>query len=131
MISCIWRWGVSAASISAILVSPTEMVCWSAGFQPVKLTRQRVSEALLIGDQLASAEGPEEMGQALASLPMLAVSLLDDGVDGHDIAAVISSQYRAALARAAGPGRNPYGCQRTRHPAPGLHRAHSWLGRAR
>ncbi|MGC6485614.1 MAG: DUF294 nucleotidyltransferase-like domain-containing protein [Candidatus Puniceispirillales bacterium] len=66
-----------------------------------ELTRQRVSEALLIGDQLASAEGPEEMGQALASLPMLAVSLLDDGVDGHDIAAVISSQYRAALARAA------------------------------
>ena len=67
-----------------------------------ELIRQRVSNALLIGDQLASAESPEEMAEALAALPMMSVSLLDDGIAGHDIAAMISSQYRAALARAAG-----------------------------
>lgn len=66
-----------------------------------ELIRQRVSDALLIGDQLATAASSDDMAQALQSLPMLAVALLDDGVDGHDIAAVISSQYRAALARAA------------------------------
>lgn len=66
-----------------------------------ELIRQRVSEALLIGDQLANARTSAEMAEGLQSLPMLSVSLLDDGVDGHDIAAVISSQYRSALARSA------------------------------
>ena len=37
-----------------------------------ELIRQRVSNALLIGDQLASAESPEEMAEALAALPMTA-----------------------------------------------------------
>ena len=66
-----------------------------------ELIRQRVSDALLIGDQLANADTPEDMARGLQSLPMLAVSLMNDGVGGHDIAAVISSQYRSALARAA------------------------------
>ena len=56
------------------------------------MIRQRV-DALLIGDRLASADNPEEMAEALAALPMMSVSLLDDGVAGHDIAAMISSQW--------------------------------------
>ena len=51
-----------------------------------ELIRQRVSNALLIGDQLASAETLKKW-EALAALPMMSVSLLDDGGAGHDIAA--------------------------------------------
>lgn len=66
-----------------------------------ELIRQRVTGAMVIGDQIATAHNATEIAAALKALPMLASSLLSDGVDGHLIAAVISSEYRAALARAA------------------------------
>jgi len=66
-----------------------------------ELIRQRVTGAMVIGDQIATATNSMEIAAALKALPMLASSLLSDGVDGHLIAAVISSEYRAALSRAA------------------------------
>jgi len=66
-----------------------------------ELIRQRVTGAMVIGDQIATADTPGDIAAALNALPMLAGSLLADGVDSHLIAAVISSEYRGALARAA------------------------------
>jgi len=65
-----------------------------------EMVRQRVTHALVIGDQLATAPNPAALRDALKSLPMLATSLVNDAVPGQHVAAVISSQYRAALARA-------------------------------
>ena len=65
------------------------------------LIRQRVSDALLIGDALHDADTAAEMAGALRQLPNLASSLLAEGVSAYDIAGVISSEYRSALSRAA------------------------------
>ena len=65
-----------------------------------ELIRQRVTGAMVIGDQIATAATATDIAAALKALPMLASSLLSDGVEGHLIAAVISSAYRAALSRA-------------------------------
>ncbi|XDZ65681.1 DUF294 nucleotidyltransferase-like domain-containing protein [Alphaproteobacteria bacterium LSUCC0684] len=75
-----------------------ELVGW---ISTRELIRQRVTGAMVIGDQIATARDSAEIAAALKALPMLASSLLSDGVEGHLIAAVISSQYRAALAQAA------------------------------
>jgi len=69
-----------------------------------EMVRQRVTGALVIGDQLSTAEQPIALRDALKSLPMLASSLVNDAVPGQHVAAVISSQYRAALARATALG---------------------------
>ena len=66
-----------------------------------ELIRQRATSAMVIGDQLGHAQSGQDMADALNALPMLANSLLSDGVSGHDIAAVISGQYRSALSQAA------------------------------
>lgn len=66
-----------------------------------ELVRQRVTSALVIGDRIASAGSAEELAAGLRMLPTLAASLRREAVAGHDIAAVISSQYRAALREAA------------------------------
>lgn len=66
-----------------------------------ELVRQRVTSALVIGDRIASAASAEELATGLRMLPTLAASLSREAVAGHDIAAVISSQYRAALREAA------------------------------
>ena len=63
--------------------------------------RQWVTSALVIGDRIASAGSAEELAAGLRMLPTLAASLRREAVAGHDIAAVISSQYRAALREAA------------------------------
>ena len=65
-----------------------------------ELVRQRVTAALVIGDRLATAEGPDDLAGGLRMLPTLAASLTGEGVSAQDIAAVISSQYRAALREA-------------------------------
>jgi len=62
-----------------------------------ELVRQRVTSALVIGDLLATAEGTDDLAAGLRMLPTLAASLTRENVPGQDIAAVISSQYRAAL----------------------------------
>ena len=66
-----------------------------------ELIRQRVSDALVIGDALHNAKTAAEMAGALRQLPTLASSLLAEGVAAYDIAGVISGEYRSALARAA------------------------------
>ena len=65
------------------------------------LTRLRLTEAMIIGDELSGAASAADMRAALSGLPALSASLLAEGVTGYDIAAVISGQYRAALVRAA------------------------------
>ena len=85
-----------------------------------ELIRQRVSDAILIGDEIAAAASGDEMARALASLPNLAASLFQEGVGAADIASIISAEYRAALRRSAilaeqkltqslGPPPRPYG----------------------
>ena len=66
-----------------------------------ELIRQRVSDALLIGDALHDADTASEMAGALRQLPNLSSSLLAEGVSAYDIAGVISGEYRSALSRAA------------------------------
>jgi signal-transduction protein with cAMP-binding, CBS, and nucleotidyltransferase domain len=66
-----------------------------------ELVRQRVTNALVIGDGIADAADGAALKEALMALPLLASSLSDEMVPGQDVAAVISGQYRAALARAA------------------------------
>ena len=65
------------------------------------LTRQRLTKAMIIGDELSRAATTEDMRAALAGLPSLSAALQAEGVNAYDIAAVISGQYRAALRRAA------------------------------
>ena len=65
-----------------------------------EMVRQRVTSAIVIGDQLSTATQPSELHDALKALPMLANALVRDAVPGQHVAAVISGQYRAALARA-------------------------------
>ena len=66
-----------------------------------ELNRVRLTRAMVIGDELSEAQNAAEMASAIKGLPMLASSLFSEGVSGYDIAAVISGQYRGALARAA------------------------------
>ena len=66
-----------------------------------ELTRQRLTEAVVIGDKLSTAISAEDMRSALQELPLLASSLLADGVRGDEIASVISGEYRSSLRRAA------------------------------
>ena len=73
-----------------------------AGWISVRdLTRQRLTEAMIIGDELSGAGNAADMRAALAGLPSLSASLQAEGIAAYDIAAVISGQYRAALVRAA------------------------------
>ncbi|ADE38361.1 DUF294 nucleotidyltransferase-like domain-containing protein [Candidatus Puniceispirillum marinum] len=66
-----------------------------------QLLRQRVTKALTIGDQLETAQNGDDLASALQGLPALATSLIAETVPGYQITAVISGQYRAALARAS------------------------------
>ena len=64
-----------------------------------ELIRQRVSDAIVLSDEIQDASSAKEIGGALANLPNLAASLLAENVRASDIAAVISAEYRNALAR--------------------------------
>ena len=81
----------------AVLDDSGRLVGWVSSRE---LVRQRVTAALVIGDRLATAEGADDLAAGLRMLPTLAASLTREGVAGHDIAAVISGQYRAALREA-------------------------------
>lgn len=61
----------------------------------------RVTDALVIGDNLSHAETPAEMEAARIALPRLARNLLAEGVSARDIAAVISQVLRDMTVRAA------------------------------
>ena len=81
----------------AVVDPPGMLVGWVSSRE---LVRQRVTAALVIGDRLATADSAGDLAAGLRMLPTLAASLSDENVPGQDIAAVISGQYRAALAEA-------------------------------
>ena len=66
-----------------------------------ELNRLRLTEAMVIGDEIASADNAGQIAAAIRGLPQLGASLMDEAMKAHDIASVISGQYRAALGRAA------------------------------
>ena len=61
----------------------------------------RVTDALVIGDNLSHAETADELEAARIALPRLARNLLAEGVSARDIAAVISQVLRDMTVRAA------------------------------
>jgi CBS domain-containing protein len=65
------------------------------------LLKVRATEALVLGDSVESANGPDEMRVVLDNLPRLARSLLSEGVGARNIASVISLVLRDMTARAA------------------------------
>lgn len=74
---------------------PTGMVTGRA------LLKVRADDALVIGDEVHEASGPEEMRDALDMLPTLARRLLAEDVSACNIAAVIALVIRDLTARAA------------------------------
>lgn len=65
------------------------------------LMKIRVTDALVIGDNVEQAQSADEMAAARAQLPRLARNLLAEGVPARHIAAVISQVLRDMTARAA------------------------------
>lgn len=59
------------------------------------------ADALALDDHLSAARSPRELAAARAALPGLVRALRADGVDVHEIAAVISVDLRELLGRAA------------------------------
>jgi CBS domain-containing protein len=65
------------------------------------LLKVRATEALVLGDSVENATGPDEMRGVLENLPRLVRSLLSEGVGARNIASVISLVLRDMTARAA------------------------------
>lgn len=64
------------------------------------LLKVRANDALVIGDSVHEAKGPEDMAAAMAALPRLARSLLAEGVPARGISSVIALVIRDLTARA-------------------------------
>ncbi|OJX74808.1 DUF294 nucleotidyltransferase-like domain-containing protein [Magnetospirillum sp. 64-120] len=64
------------------------------------LLKVRANDALVIGDSVHEAKGPEDMAAAMAALPGLARSLLAEGVSARGISSVIALVIRDLTARA-------------------------------
>ncbi|MBR9972157.1 DUF294 nucleotidyltransferase-like domain-containing protein [Magnetospirillum sulfuroxidans] len=64
------------------------------------LLKVRANDALVIGDSVHEARGPEDMAAAMAALPGLARSLLAEGVSARGISSVIALVIRDLTARA-------------------------------
>jgi DNA polymerase-3 subunit epsilon/CBS domain-containing protein len=65
------------------------------------LLRLRASEAISLGDEIDEAGSVAALAAAWAKLPRVAASLVAEGVDARDIAAVISRELGAATRQAA------------------------------
>lgn len=65
------------------------------------LLRLRVGTAMAIGDEIETAGGGEQLGEARARIPSLAIGLRKEGMDGLAVAGVISSVLRDITGRAA------------------------------
>lgn len=65
------------------------------------LLRERALATLTVGDEIAEARDAAALASAQAALTPLAASLLADGMEATQIAAVISAENRAMAARAA------------------------------
>ena len=64
------------------------------------LLKQRASDAISLGDSIASADTAEELGAIWSELTVVARGLVYEEVDARDIAAVISNELRALTRRA-------------------------------
>ena len=64
------------------------------------LLKQRASDAISLGDSIASADTAEELGTIWSELTVVARGLIYEEVDARDIAAVISNELRALTRRA-------------------------------
>lgn len=64
------------------------------------LLRLRAQEATILGDGIDNADDVPTLGAAWAQLPRAAQALIDEDVDGRDIAAVISRELGALTGRA-------------------------------
>jgi DNA polymerase-3 subunit epsilon/CBS domain-containing protein len=83
------------------------------------LLKLRAGEAISLGDEIEEAEDAAALARAWAKLPHVTAALLEEGLSGRDIAAVVSrelgalTRQAAALAeqrmRAAGRGEPPCG----------------------
>jgi len=65
------------------------------------LLRHRAEQAIMLGDEIDSAQTVVALGRAWARLALMARSLLAEGVDPRTIAEVISSEIRILTRRAA------------------------------
>jgi DNA polymerase-3 subunit epsilon/CBS domain-containing protein len=65
------------------------------------LLRLRAGEAVSLGDEIDAAADVHELARAWAKMPAVARSLVAEGVDARDIAAVISRELGALTRRAA------------------------------
>jgi signal-transduction protein with cAMP-binding, CBS, and nucleotidyltransferase domain len=65
------------------------------------LLKVRATEALVLGESVENARGPEEMKDVLVRLPHLAAALLGEGVGACNIASVIGGVLRDMTTRAA------------------------------
>ena len=65
------------------------------------LLRLRAGDAVMLGDELDVAEDVHGLGRAWSKLPQVAAGLLQEGVSGRDVAALISSELGDLTRRAA------------------------------
>ena len=65
------------------------------------LLKHRASAAMVLGDEIAAGADAAELGAAWGRLPLVAGSLLAEGLDAPGVAAVISAELCALTGRAA------------------------------
>jgi CBS domain-containing protein len=65
------------------------------------LLKMRAEEAISLGDEIDTADGEAELAAAWSKLPVVAASLVHEGVPAHDVAGVISRELGALTRRAA------------------------------
>jgi CBS domain-containing protein len=65
------------------------------------LLRLRAEGAIALGDAIEEAAGVPELARAWSRMSRVSAALLEDGVSGRDVAAVVSRQLCALTARAA------------------------------
>ncbi len=65
------------------------------------LLGQRSGEAISLGDSIENADSIEELSRIWAELPLIARFLKDEGLEGYEVAAVISHELVALTRRAA------------------------------
>lgn len=65
------------------------------------LLRHRATTAIMLGDEIESADREAALGTAFAKLPLMARKLMEEGVDPRTVSAVVSSEICSMTRRAA------------------------------
>lgn len=65
------------------------------------LLKQRAGDAILLGDELASAQGTAALAATWSRIPVLIRKLVDEGVLPHDITSIVSEELCLVTKRAA------------------------------